>query len=174
MSELSFTLHGQVIRGKRLGSKLGFPTANIAYARDDRSWPREGVYIGVAEVEGIKRSYLAILNQGSHPTAPEGVPTVEAHLLGYPNHALYGQCLTLTYRAFLRPEQTFASLEQLKEQLSEDRRSALLWARLHEPALLAQSDELSPTEQARSTPEAMQSKQPVSLDSPMRIENVSY
>lgn len=131
-----YTLSGQVVRGKRLGSRLGFPTANIAYDPKARDWPREGVYIAVAELENEGRGYVSILNQGRHPTAPGGMPTVEAHLLGRPNHDLYGCRLTLRYMAFLRPETAFPTLDALKEQLSRDRQSALRWAGENAPELI--------------------------------------
>ena len=51
MDGLPFFLVGQVVRGKQLGSRLGFPTANIAYDSSSRPWPREGVYVGIAHVE---------------------------------------------------------------------------------------------------------------------------
>ena len=135
MTELPFELTGRIVPGKQLGSRLGFPTANLAYDLHSRPWPREGVYVGVARVEGEDRSYVAILNQGRHPTAPGGMPTVEAHLLGHPQQALYGARLRLCYRAFLRPEITFPSLDALRDQLAQDRRSALAWAQENEPQL---------------------------------------
>ena len=135
MAELPFELTGLVVPGKQLGSKLGFPTANIAYDPQSRAWPREGVYVGVATVEGEERSYVTILNQGRHPTAPGGMPTVEAHLLGYPERPLYGARLQLCYRAFLRPETAFPSLDALRDQLAQDRANALAWAKENEPHL---------------------------------------
>ncbi len=140
MGAPGFTLRGQVVRGKRLGSRLGFPTANIAYDPQSRDWPREGVYIGVAEVLGEGRGYVCILNQGRHPTVPDGMPTVEAHLLGHPDHDLYGRRLMLRYCAFLRPEITFDSLEELARQLEHDRLSAVAWARENDPQLLCGID----------------------------------
>ena len=128
MSGLPFELTGVVTPGKRLGSKLGFPTANIAYDPDGRSWPREGVYAGVARVEGESRSYAVILNQGRHPTAPGGMPTVEAHLLDYCGDPLYGRKLRLTYCLFLRPETRFPTLEALRKQLAQDCAAARRWA----------------------------------------------
>ena len=135
VAQLPFELTGTVVPGKQLGSRLGFPTANIAYDPESREWPREGVYVGVARIHGDERSYLAILNQGRHPTAPGGMPTVEAHLLGYPAQPLYGRQLTLCYRAFLRAETAFPSLDALRGQLAADRRHALEWAHAHEPQL---------------------------------------
>ena len=131
-----FTFHGRVVRGKRLGSRLGFPTANIAYDPRSRAWPREGVYAGVAWLDGDDRGYLSIINQGRHPTVPEGMATVEAHLLGHAHLDLYGRGLTLAYCRYLRPEQAFPTLEALREQLRRDRLSALAWAREHAPALV--------------------------------------
>jgi len=138
-----FTLHGQTVRGKQLGAKLGFPTANIAYkgmfgdkARNGAAdWPPDGVYTAVARIDGEPGQYIAILNQGSHPTAPEGLPAVEAHLLDYNGGELYGRYLTLEYQAFLRPEETFQSLEALKEQLGIDLEAARRWAKAQATAL---------------------------------------
>ena len=135
MQVLPYELTGTVVPGKQLGSQLGFPTANIAYDPQSRSWPKEGVYAGIACVQGDDRSYLAILNQGRHPTAPGGMPTVEAHLLGYPAKPLYGKQLTLCYHVFLRSEKTFPSLDALRAQLAQDRQDALQWASLHHPQL---------------------------------------
>jgi len=136
MSSLPFLLEGYVVPGKQLGTRLGFPTANIAYDPQECEWPREGVYVGIAQLEGEDKAYAAILNQGRHPTAPGGMPTVEAHLLGYPQKALYDRKLFLTYRAYLRPEKQFPSLEALQTQLSLDRLSAVEWIRVNEPELM--------------------------------------
>ena len=127
MCTLSFSLTGRVMEGKHLGRTLGFPTANLAYDPQDRRWPREGVYIATAQVEGDDTPYVAILNQGHHPTAPDGAPTVEAHLLDYQGPSLYGCQLELTYRRFLRPEIRFASLAALHRQLDQDKQAARQW-----------------------------------------------
>jgi len=123
---LPFTVTGEVIRGKQLGSQLGFPTANIRYDARRNAWPAEGVYAGVACVEDAL--FLCVLNQGKHPTSPEGVPTVEAHLLDYSGGELYGKQITLEYLHYIRPEQVFPSLEALKEQLGRDKQAARQWA----------------------------------------------
>jgi len=128
VNELPFVLTGRVIPGKQLGSQLGFPTANIAYDPADRCWPAEGVYAGLAEIEGDGTAYVTVLNQGRHPTAPGGAPTVEAHLLDYCGDPLYGRKLRLTYCLFLRPETRFPTLEALRKQLAQDCAAARRWA----------------------------------------------
>lgn len=131
---LPFCLTGLVQQGKELGSKLGFPTANIAYLPQEHRFPPDGVYAAVACLRG--KQYLAILNQGYHPTAPGGMPTVEAHLVDFPHRALYGEELYLEYRHYLRPEQTFPHLDALRRQLDLDRENAIAWAKEHCPELL--------------------------------------
>lgn len=128
-ASLPYTVSGLVIRGKQLGSRLGFPTANIRYDAAGGPWPKEGVYVGLARVAGER--YLCILNQGRHPTSPEGIPTVEAHLLDYAGGALYDQQILLEYQHYLRPEIAFPSLEALREQLEHDKQAARLWAQAH-------------------------------------------
>ena len=122
---LPFTISGQTVRGKRLGTELGFPTANLMYPPVP-ALPPNGVYVALAQIDGLR--YVAILNQGHHPTAPEGQPTIETHLLGYAGGDLYGKQLTLTYLAWLRPEKRFPSLEALQCQLAEDVAGAADWA----------------------------------------------
>ena len=121
---LPFTVAGQTVRGKRLGTELGFPTANLEYPVGT-ALPPNGVYIAEAETEG--RRYAAILNQGTHPTAPEGQATIETHLLHYDGGDLYGREIMLTYLRYLRPERRFGSLEELKAQLAADEAEALRW-----------------------------------------------
>ncbi|MBR3503892.1 MAG: riboflavin kinase [Clostridia bacterium] len=105
---------GRVVGGKRLGRTLGFPTANIE--TEGRTPPR-GVYAAVAEADG--RRYRAVMNIGRHPTAPEGPPTIEVHLLDFSGD-LYGHILTVEPVCRLRGEIRFDSLEALEAQLQRD------------------------------------------------------
>ena len=81
-------IDGKVEPGKQLGRKLGFPTANIKYnpSQGKCGFPSDGVYLAHAIIRNageLSGSYAAIVNQGRHPTAPDGPPTIEAHLLGW-------------------------------------------------------------------------------------------
>ena len=104
---------GTVVKGKQLGRTLGFPTANL----ETDAAPARGVYVVVAETGGAR--YRAVMNVGSHPTAPEGPPTIEVHILGFAGD-LYGQKLAIEPVALMRGEKKFASLDALKEQLKKD------------------------------------------------------
>lgn len=109
-------LSGKVIPGKGLGHTLGFPTANLALPEGLVQLPY-GVYACTATVEG--NTYNAVVNIGTRPTVGgEGV-TVEAMLLDFAGD-LYGKKLLLQFFDYLRPEQKFDSLEELKTQIQTD------------------------------------------------------
>ncbi len=111
----SFT--GRVVSGKQLGRTIGFPTANI---ETDAAIPR-GVYAVAATAAG--KRWRAIMNVGAHPTAPEGAPTVEVHLLDFEGD-LYGQEMRVDVICFLREERKFESLDALRRQLERDKARA--------------------------------------------------
>ena len=123
------TFDGRVERGKQLGRQLGFPTANI---RPDGApeLPQNGVYAASVRLEGEAVPRACMLNQGVHPTVPEGKPTIEAHLLDYDGD-LYGRRVRVTYLRFLRPERRFDGLDALREQLNRDLAETRRWFRLH-------------------------------------------
>lgn len=110
-------LSGIIVRGKQLGRTIGFPTANL---QPDAPFPGvRGVYAGYYRINGGDR-LPCMVNIGSHPTAPEGEPTIEAHLLDFSGD-LYDSRAEIELVAFLRPERRFPSLDALKAQLSLDR-----------------------------------------------------
>ena len=121
MEKPQVQLKGRIVRGKQLGRTLGFPTANLQPEALPETMPANGVYAAWFYLDG--RQYPCVLNQGRHPTAPEGPPTIEAHLLDYQGD-LYGREAAVEYLVFLRPEVKFPSLEALKAQIAADGRAA--------------------------------------------------
>ncbi len=123
------TFTGTVERGKQVGRQLGFPTANIR-PEGAPALPENGVYAAAVLLEGEAAPRPCMLNQGVHPTLPEGKPTIEAHLLDYAGD-LYGRRVRVTYLHFLRPERRFDGPDALKAQLSRDLEAARQWFRAH-------------------------------------------
>ena len=109
-------LTGTVVTGRKLGHKLGFPSANIELP-EGVIVPRHGVYACRAYVG--ERSYLAVCNVGSRPTVQGHQVRTETWLLDFSGD-LYGQSVTLEFFWFLRPEQRFQSLDALKEAVLQD------------------------------------------------------
>lgn len=113
------TITGTIVRGKQLGRTIGFPTANIRPDAEDMHLERNGVYIARIRVEGYDRDMPCMVNQGRHPTVPEGAPTIEAHILDF-NDDVYDLHVELTPLKFIREEKKFESLNALKAQLQQD------------------------------------------------------
>lgn len=110
-----FQLRGTVVHGAARGAGLGFPTANLAPDKD--LLPGRGVYACIAVLE--HRREPAVVNVGVKPTFGNESLTVEAFLLDF-HGDVYGERLSLEFLARLRPEQKFASIDALKEQIARD------------------------------------------------------
>lgn len=112
-----YRLIGQVITGQQIGRTIGFPTANLQLLAD-KLVPCRGVY-GV-RVSGVgTEPILGVMNIGNRPTVNGLSQTIEVHLLDWSGD-LYGKTLTVELQEFIRPEQKFASLEDLKAQIHAD------------------------------------------------------
>lgn len=112
-----FGLTDQVRHGKRLGSRLGFPTVNLQIPAAS-VMPAFGVYAARLWVDG--ESYAAAANVGVRPTVDEnGAVTAEATLLDF-SGSLYGKTVRLELLRFLRPERKFDTLDDLRAQVMGD------------------------------------------------------
>ena len=109
-------LTGTVVTGRRLGHKLGFPTANIELP-EGVIVPRHGVYACRAYVG--QKGYMAVCNVGNRPTVEGHQVRTETWLLDFSGD-LYGQSVSLEFLWFLRPEQRFQSVDALKEAVLND------------------------------------------------------
>lgn len=112
-----FLLTGKVVSGSGLGSKIGFPTANLdVYGMQ---LPPDGVYAVRVHREG--RVYPGVANIGVRPTVDPTCSkrTVEVHLFDC-SEDLVGKELSLEFMKFLRGEEKFAGLEELKTQIARD------------------------------------------------------
>ncbi|MGX6450213.1 riboflavin kinase, partial [Patulibacter sp. S7RM1-6] len=108
-------LAGVVRDGRRLGRRLGFPTANLPLPADG-DWAF-GVY--AARVDG----WPAAVSIGVRPTVGNGLrPLVEAHLLDWSGD-LYGRRIEVELVRFLRPERSFSGLEELRAAIERDVRA---------------------------------------------------
>ncbi len=116
--EQPYRLRGIVVKGRQLGRTLGFPTANIKISDPDKLVPADGVYAVFVRYKNILRQ--GMLNIGYRPTV-EGIDkTVEVHIISF-EQEIYGEELEVEFVQFVRSEQKFEGIVQLKEQLEKDR-----------------------------------------------------
>jgi riboflavin kinase/FMN adenylyltransferase len=112
-----YSLAARVVKGDQLGSKLGFPTANLDCV--GLVLPPNGVYAAHVLVRG--KTHRAVLNIGHRPTVQNPTPKIhlEVHLLDFAAE-LYDKELEVTFAVKLRDERKFASLDDLKTQIACD------------------------------------------------------
>lgn len=110
------TVRGRVVRGDRMGRKLGFPTANLNIPLSSR--PPRGVWKVLARGTTLGER-IGACNVGVRPTLGGVRLVVEVHIPEFRGN-LYGRTLTLTFLSKIRSERKFPSLAALKAQIKKD------------------------------------------------------
>ncbi len=110
-----YAIEGEVVRGRGIGNRLGFPTANIM--PHNSAMPAHGVYAAEVAVDG--RRWMAAVNVGIAPTIRQEEMTVEAFLLDF-HGDLVGKIIEVVFHKRLRPEKKFPSLEVLVDAIAAD------------------------------------------------------
>lgn len=114
-----YKITGTVIDGRKLGRKLGFPTANISYG--SYLLPCIGVYAVNVYIDGKK--YLGMCNVGHNPTV--GLlkkRSVEVHIIDF-DESIYDKTVEIEFIEKIRGEIHFDSKDELVKQLYKDRES---------------------------------------------------
>lgn len=110
-----YSVSGHVIKGRGIGVKLGFPTANIRPSHS--AIPAQGVYVAEVLIGGERQP--AAVNIGIAPTIRHEDVTIEAHILDYDNNIL-GRAIEIVFFRRLRSEKKFPSYEALVDQIRQD------------------------------------------------------
>ncbi|MCE5235948.1 MAG: bifunctional riboflavin kinase/FAD synthetase [Clostridiaceae bacterium] len=116
MLERDYALSGTVVRNRRIGSSIGFPTANLGGV-EDMVLPKPGVYATRALVDA--KLYKSVTSVGKNPTVGGAGIHVETHIMGF-DRDIYGERLTVFFVGFLRDELLFDSVEELALQITKD------------------------------------------------------
>ncbi|WP_066832107.1 bifunctional riboflavin kinase/FAD synthetase [Rufibacter ruber] len=117
-----YTLSGRVVEGKKLGRTLGYPTANLQPQDKLKQVPAIGIY--AVMVKTTSGSFKGMLSIGTNPTVNGSSQTIEVHLFDFEGE-LYGQEITLSFIAYMRPEEKYENLDLLVRQLHQDKATAL-------------------------------------------------
>ncbi len=110
------TLTNRVAHGKKIGTTtLGFPTVNLLIPKGVIV-PAYGVYATRVWFDGQCR--CAVTNVGVRPTVEDndGHVTVEGFILDFDGD-LYGHEIRMEFYKYLRPEQKFASMQALADEI---------------------------------------------------------
>ena len=116
-----FMLNGNVVNGKKLGGKIGYPTANIDVKETYKLIPKTGVYVVKSTIDN--QTVFGMMNIGNRPTLNGNHQTIEIHFFDF-NQDLYDKNLTIELIYFLRDERKFDSVDLLIDQLKKDEQTA--------------------------------------------------
>lgn len=114
----SFYISGKVVHGKKIGTKIGFPTANVMRDCNDKIIPKDGVYAAGIQVRG--NLYSSVVNIGENPTVSDrGVTTIEAYIIDFEGD-IYGEDVRVFFYRRIRDQRKFNSLNELTEAIRHD------------------------------------------------------
>ena len=110
---MSTNLRGFTKQGAAIGTKMGFPTINIAYNGGD-----SGVFAGKVLIDGDW--HLAAVNIGGRPTIDNKTDLCEAFLLDWTGDIPEGTDVEIELLKKIREVKKFNSREELTTQISKD------------------------------------------------------
>jgi len=112
-----WSIEGKVQKGRQLGKKIGFPTANIDIK--DYILAKPGVYAVKAQIQKRSKYIKGIANLGYRPTFNGKKILLEVHLFNFSGN-LYNKYLTVEFLKFIRNEKKFKNVDDLKKQIKID------------------------------------------------------
>lgn len=113
---------GTVVEGRQLGRTINFPTANIKIPEDYKLIPGIGIYVVSSMINGAK--CYGMMSIGTNPTVGGDSLSIEVYYFDLDEN-LYGKELQVAIYYRMRDELKFASIDELQQQLEEDRRVSL-------------------------------------------------
>jgi riboflavin kinase/FMN adenylyltransferase len=115
---------GIVIEGNKLGRTIGYPTANLFIEDENKLVPSNGVYAVEVVIENKSGKYKGMMNIGIRPTVGGTKRVVEVNIFDF-DEMIYDKKVTVYLTDKFREEAKFNGLEELKNQLAQDKIEAL-------------------------------------------------
>lgn len=112
-----YFIKSEILHGRKLGRTIGVPTINMILP-PHKLLPPNGVYVTEVLVEG--KNYMGVTNIGYKPTvSEERIIGVETYIDDF-DKDVYGEKIVVSFIQFIRPEQKFNSIEELRAQMQSD------------------------------------------------------
>jgi riboflavin kinase/FMN adenylyltransferase len=117
-----YSIKGKVVKGKGLGKKIGYPTANVHVEDRKKLIPAHGIYAVTAEFEN--KMHKGMLYIGSNPTTSGESRTIEVNIFDF-NKDIYGENIRIFLKEKIRDEKKFENMKALKKAIDNDREKSL-------------------------------------------------
>ena len=118
-----FGFSSVIEHGKRLGRELGTPTINQPLC-SELVVPKFGVYASIVTLENGE-TYCGVTNIGIKPTVGGNTPLCETWMPKYKGGEIYGQSADVRLLEFIRPERKFSGIDELKNAILDNSKTAL-------------------------------------------------
>jgi len=119
----NYFLYARVIHGKKLGRTIGYPTANLQIDSQDKLIPKKGVYFVSVVVKG--NAYYGMMNIGINPTTDTSLDLkIEVNIFDF-EEDIYKQTIRINFLSYIREEKKFASIDELKTAIDNDKRKCM-------------------------------------------------
>jgi len=118
-----YSIKWDVIEGRKLGKELGYPTANLEISEDYKLIPKIGIYAVSVEMNG--NLHYGMMSIGKNPTVTdEDTVKSEVNIFDFDEN-IYGKEIKINFIDYLRDEEKFDTLEDLKKQMLTDKENSL-------------------------------------------------
>ncbi len=123
-----YFFEGKVIEGNKLGRTLGYPTANLEIRDPNKLIPADGIYavnVSLGQVNSTDELFIpasfhqGMMSIGIRPTIGDNKRMIEVNIFNF-NENIYARILRVYVKYFLRKEEKFNNLEELKKQITID------------------------------------------------------
>ena len=116
----TYSLIGKVVAGKKIGRKIGFPTANIKPGDRHKLIPADGVYAVEIQIDNSK--FRGMLSIGKNPTVNKSKTSrsIEVNIFNFEKD-IYGKEIEVAFRYRMRDEKKFSNIDELIKQMEIDR-----------------------------------------------------
>lgn len=113
-----FFITGKVIRGDQIGRQIGYPTANIQPLENYKLIPGDGIFAVKLDIDGVTYKGMAYI--GTRPTVNGLTRNIEVNIFDF-DREIYNQTIRMEFLQYIRGDVKFASLDELKAQLAQDK-----------------------------------------------------
>lgn len=117
-----FFLTGKVMRGDRIGTQIGFPTANIAIEEKYKLIPGDGIF--AVKVLVKEQTFTGMAYIGSRPTVNGHTRNIEVNLFDF-EQDIYGETIRMEFYHYVRGDMKLNGLDELKARIAQDKEDIL-------------------------------------------------
>lgn len=124
-----YFFEGKVVDGNKLGRTIGYPTANLEIENKNKLIPENGIYAVTLEIGDYSQNdgkafvsqsfHNGMMSIGIRPTIEDNRRTIEVNIFDF-NKEIYGRIVRVYVKYYLRNEERFDTMEQLKNQIDRD------------------------------------------------------